>query len=163
MGEDAQRKSNKNAIIMIAAVVIIIAIVIGGAVFLKLNKSSQTVVETPADTNSSASGEPNPSAMTGTYKDGKYSANGEYSYHSGIESIGVTLSLKNGVIDSVEVQELAKAPISKKMQDDFAANYKSLVVGKNIDEVNLGKVSGSSLTPKGFNAAIELIKTQAKS
>jgi hypothetical protein len=37
-----------------------------------------------------------------------------------------------------------------------------MVVGKNIDEVNLGKVSGSSLTPIGFNNAIEDIRSQAK-
>lgn len=163
MEEETQGKSNKNTIIMIAAVVIIVALVIGGAAFLKLNKTDKTVVETPAKNNSAANGEPSTEAATGAYKDGEYSATGTYSYHSGTESVGVTLTLKDGVIESVEVKQLAKAPTSKMMQADFAANYKPQVVGKNIDEVNLVKVSGSSLTPKGFNDALEQIKAQAKS
>lgn len=160
MEEQTNTKSNKNTIIMIVAVVIIITLVVGGAAVLKMNNKEQAVVETPADNTSGADAAPEAAV---TYKDGEYSAQGTYSYHSGTESIGVTLTLKDGVIEDVEVEEMAKAPTSKEMQADFAANYKSEVVGKNIDEVNLGKVSGSSLTPKGFNDAIEQIKTQAKS
>lgn len=52
--------------------------------------------------------------------------------------------------------------MSARFQDLFAQNYKPLVIGKNIDEVQLGKVSGSSLTPMGFNDALAKIKTQAQ-
>ena len=38
-----------------------------------------------------------------------------------------------------------------------------MVVGKNIDEVAITKVAGSSLTPKGFTDALEKIKADAKS
>ncbi len=159
MEEEGQKSGNKNMIIMIAAVVIIIALVVGGAVVLKMNNKEQATVQAPANSDSAAQ----PSAAGSTYKDGEYSAQGTYSYHSGTESIGVTLTLKDGVVESVEVEEMAKAPTSKVMQADFAANYKSEVVGKNIDEINLGKISGSSLTPKGFNDALSQIKAQAKS
>ncbi len=37
-----------------------------------------------------------------------------------------------------------------------------VVVGKKIDEVQLTKVAGSSLTPKGFMDALEKVKTEAK-
>ena len=37
----------------------------------------------------------------------------------------------------------------------------SLIVGKDIDEVSLDKVAGSSLTSGGFNAAVESIKSDA--
>lgn len=96
-----------------------------------------------------------------SYNDGSYTATGTYSYHSGTESIEVTLTLESGVITEAQVVSQAVAPTSKTMQADFIANYESEVIGKNIDEVNVGKVSGSSLTGIGFNAAVEDIKTQA--
>ena len=65
------------------------------------------------------------------------------------------------MITGSEVEVKATRPISKTRQTDFAANYKSFVEGKNIDEVSLTKVSGSSLSPKGFNDAVEQIKEQA--
>ena len=48
-------------------------------------------------------------------------------------------------------------------QDDFVGGYKSQVVGKSIAEIQLGKVSGSSLTSRGFNEALDQIRNQAKS
>jgi hypothetical protein len=38
-----------------------------------------------------------------------------------------------------------------------------MVVGKNISELQLTKVSGSSLTPQGFMDALEKIKAEAQS
>lgn len=52
--------------------------------------------------------------------------------------------------------------MAKKFQEDFAGGIKAVVVGKNLDELNVSKVSGSSLTGAGFNQALEAIKTQAK-
>jgi len=37
------------------------------------------------------------------------------------------------------------------------------VIGKNIADVQLSRVSGSSLTPEGFNNALATIKSQAQS
>lgn len=154
MEEEVKSKSNKNMIIMVAAVIIIVVAVIGGALFVKGNSSSeeQAVVENPD--NEGVTEEL-------VYADGKYSAEGAYDYHSGSEKINVTVTLKDGIVDDVDVENMAVSPTSKQIQDDFIANYKEMVVGKNIDEVELGKVSGSSLTPLGFNAAIEKIRAQA--
>lgn len=162
MEEETQKTGmNKNMIMVgIAVVVIIAAVAIGGFVLSK-NKE-QAVVETPQDTTGSMQETSEQGSVTGNYKDGTYEAVGEYSYHSGTESIDVTVTLKGGVIEDVDVVAQAKAPISKEKQEDFIANYKEQVVGKNIDEVKLGKISGSSLTPIGFNAALEEIKAQAQ-
>lgn len=160
--------------IMIAAVVaVIIIIAAAGGYFLTKNKSTQTVeTQVPGDSMNSATDETaqptqeptsSGSGKTQSYKDGSYSATGTYSYHSGTEQVGVKLTLKNGVITDVTVTPMAKAPTSKAMQADFAANYKPMVVGKDIDKLSLGKVSGSSLTPKGFNDALDQIKSQAAS
>lgn len=96
------------------------------------------------------------------YVDGEYEQTGVYTSPGGAEELGVKLTLKDDVIENVEVEVKATLPVSKKLQEDFAANYKDQVVGKKIDEVKLDKISGASLTPKGFNDAIEKIKEQAQ-
>lgn len=98
-----------------------------------------------------------------SYKDGTYTMNGSYFSPGGEESVGVTVTLKNGIITDSLVQVLATRPISIKLQGVFTVNYKPLVIGKSINDVVLDKVSGSSLTPKGWNDAIAKIKAQAKS
>jgi len=51
---------------------------------------------------------------------------------------------------------------SQHYQSRFLSGYKQYVVGKNISSVNLTNVSGSSLTPIGFDNALTQIKAQAK-
>ncbi|NED66077.1 calcium-binding protein, partial [Streptomyces sp. SID10244] len=51
---------------------------------------------------------------------------------------------------------------SKEFQGKFASGVDALVVGKNIDDLDVHKVSGSSLTSTGFNDAIDQIKTEAQ-
>ena len=103
-----------------------------------------------------------PVASTDVYKDGTYSATGNYVSPGGAESIRVTLTLKDDVIVDITTVSNAFRPESKIYQGKFISGYKTLVVGKKIDEVELTKVSGSSLTPKGFRDALAQIKTQAK-
>ena len=55
-----------------------------------------------------------------------------------------------------------KKDVGLKGETIVSNNVKTLVVGKKITDVKLDKVSGSSLTPKGFNDALEQIKTLAK-
>jgi uncharacterized protein with FMN-binding domain len=106
---------------------------------------------------------PGTSSMNSSYKDGVYTTVGDYRSPAGPEAITVKLTLKDGkIVDSVVTGE-SNESVSQKFMDGFAQNHKALVVGKSIDEVKLGVVSGSSLTPKGFNAAVEQIKKEAKS
>lgn len=101
--------------------------------------------------------------MKSQYKNGSYEAIGNYTSPGGVEEIDVALTLTDGVINDITVTPKATRPTSKIKQADFAANYKVMVMGKSIDEVTLTKVSGSSLTPKGFNDALDKIKKQAQS
>ena len=103
-----------------------------------------------------------PVASTNVYKDGTYSATGNYVSPGGAESIGVTLTLKDDVIVDITTVSNAFRPETKIYQGKFISGYKTLVVGKKIDEVALTKVSGSSLTPKGFRDALAQIKVEAK-
>ncbi len=101
-------------------------------------------------------------AVRVNYKDGTYSATGSYSSPAGAEEIDVSLTLKSNIITDATVTPKATARRSVMMQNDFASNYKPYVVGKDINDIKLTKVSGSSLTPAGFDDAIAKIEAQAK-
>ena len=73
----------------------------------------------------------------------------------------MSVTLVDGVITAVTVTPRATDPTSLDYQTRFAQAIPALVVGRNIDEVNLSKVAGSSGTPDGFNAAIQRIKAEA--
>ena len=53
-------------------------------------------------------------------------------------------------------------PNTRKFQGEFAGGIAGQIVGKNIDELNVSKVAGSSLTSGGFNQALEKIKAEAQ-
>jgi uncharacterized protein with FMN-binding domain len=95
------------------------------------------------------------------YKDGTYSATGTYASPGGQEEIGVQLTIKNNTVTDSTLTEYADGE-SRQYQDMFASGYKSLVIGKKLDDVNLTVVSGSSLTSSGFNQAVSSIKSEAK-
>ena len=97
-----------------------------------------------------------------SYKDGTYTATGAYMSPGGEDQVTVTLTLAHDVITSVNVTPGAQDRTSQRYQDRFISGYKQYVVGKNIASVNVGVVSGSSLTPIGFNDALTQIKAQAK-
>lgn len=100
--------------------------------------------------------------MMKNYRDGIYEVIGNYVSPGGDETIKVKVTLKDNVIADADVTPEATRPMSVKFQEKFVEGYKKKVVGKNINKVRLNKVSGSSLTPKGFNNAIEKIKVEAE-
>jgi uncharacterized protein with FMN-binding domain len=93
------------------------------------------------------------------YKDGEYSAIGEYGNLP--SSITVTVILEDDVITNVNVIPHATNETSLELQERFAGAVPKVVLGKRIDEVKVGRIAGSSSTPDGFNNAIEQIKEQA--
>lgn len=98
-----------------------------------------------------------------TYKDGTYSENAAYTSPAGQESIGVTLTLKDGVVSGVSISKFATNETSIVYQGLFADGISSVVVGKSIDSLgSIGAVNGSSLTPIGFNTAVDSILSQAQ-
>lgn len=96
------------------------------------------------------------------YFDGVYESNGAYQSPAGEESIDVDITLKDDVVESLLVTPNASNEVSQKMQALFVEGINVLVVGKKIDELGeMAQVNGSSLTPKGFLAAVESIKKEA--
>ena len=95
------------------------------------------------------------------YKDGTYTADGSYQAPSGTESITVELTLADDKITDITVTPHATDPTAKQHQGEFVGGIADQVVGKDIDTLNVTKVSGSSLTSGGFKIAIAAIKEQA--
>ena len=115
-----------------------------------------------ATTTTSGGGSAAVTQTNATFADGTYTAVGDYTAPSGAEHINVTLTLKDNVVVDSTVTAATTQAISLKLQNDFIANYKTMVVGKKISDIKLGKVSGSSLTPIGFNNAVDKIEAEAK-
>ncbi|MEU2266662.1 hypothetical protein ABZ568_09535 [Streptomyces olindensis] len=113
-----------------------------------------------ADTQrATASSSPSASARNSGYADGTYRATGWY---GGLpSSIDVTVTLDDDVITDVEVTPNATVPTSLDYQERFAEAVPDVVVGRNIDEVRVSRLAGSSGTPDGFNDALDRIKAQA--
>lgn len=96
------------------------------------------------------------------YKDGTYSAEGNYVSPNGTETVGVQLTLAAGKVTDVRITQHPSNPNTRKFQGEFAGGIAAQVVGRNIDELKVSKVAGSSLTSGGFNQALEKIKSEAQ-
>lgn len=101
------------------------------------------------------------SGAAGGYVDGTYTASGDYQAPSGTETVEVTVTLADGVITEVTAVGDATDPQAQGYQGQFAAGIGAIVVGKSIDDIQVDKVGGSSLTSGGFTSAIDAIKADA--
>lgn len=102
------------------------------------------------------------SSTTAGYKDGSYSADGSYISPNGQETVGVELTLSGGTVSAVNITVHPSNPNTRKFQTEFKDGIAAQIVGKKLDELNVSKVAGSSLTSGGFKQAVEQIKSQAK-
>lgn len=99
-------------------------------------------------------------APGGDYADGTYEATGTYSNPGGTSEVSVELTLAGNEVTDVTVTPMASGT-SRQFQDQFAGGIADEVVGVNIDDLDVGRVAGSSLTAGGFNEAVEQIKADA--
>ena len=143
-------------------VIVLVGIVATAVIVINMDKGTDTETTQTTETTPVSDANTDTDAVTSSYKDGTYSATGSYSSPGGRESIKLTVTIKDGVIVSTRLDEKASNGEAKEYQDDFDNGHKTLVVGKNIDEVSLSRVAGSSLTSNGFNDALDEIKSDAK-
>lgn len=173
---DDQPQGNKRILITFLAVTIIAVVVIAGVMMAQSDKKADETADT-TDTVTTSSSEgtvesvapsttseatTDTTAGSSAYKDGEYTATGSYSSPGGTERITISVTLDDGVVTATSATSGATDRDSKEYQSQFIANYKTSVVGKAIESISLNRVSGSSLTSQGFNAALDKIKTQAK-
>ncbi|WP_332663510.1 FMN-binding protein [Aeromicrobium sp.] len=136
-----------------ASVMLLTAACGGGSDDASSDKSSSS---------SSASSDDTSDASAATYKDGDYEAEGTYSNPSGESKVEVEVTLADNKISEITVTPMAQNATSKQFQEKFAGGISGEVVGKSLDELDVSKVAGSSLTSSGFNAAIDDIKADAQ-
>jgi hypothetical protein len=142
-----ERQSKTKLIATILTIVVVAGLVLVIDNLKSKNTSTAQVSTAPAAT-STQSTETTPSS--------------DYFVPHGNESIKVSLTLKDGVVTSSNVQNSEGDPDSARFQEDFASSYKSFVVGKKISDVRLGAIAGASDTAQGFNDALEQITSQAQ-
>lgn len=155
------RKESGNVSGVIIGVIVVVAV--GLIAFLSGKKKDVIAPVVPETTSETET--PNvamPQEVSSMYKDGVYSATGKYTSPFGIDQVGVKVTLANDIVTDVSLTTFPSNPKTEKFQGMFATEYKQYVIGKNISEIKLGKVSGSSLTGAGFNDALEKIKLQSK-
>lgn len=166
-----QQKSSNGMVWGVVGAVVLVAAVYGFYSYSGKGKDSVNQVVNNQVVNNTVTGTtvttPTPTATPtavvklNMFKDGTYSSNGKYNSPAGPEEIGVTVSVKGDVITDATVKVLATNPASKNWQTKVSEGIKSVVVGKKLTDVVLDKVSGSSLTPKGWNDAVAKIQKQA--
>lgn len=124
--------------------------------------AAETPAAAPTTGTSSTSMATTGSGGASAYKDGTYSADGNYVSPNGTETVGVELTLAAGKVTDVQITTHPSNPNTRKFQGEFAGGIAGQIVGKDIDSLNVSKVAGSSLTSGGFNDAVEQIKSEAK-
>lgn len=117
---------------------------------------------TPASSSPAGSGQSGSTSSATSYKDGSYSADGTYTSPNGQETVGVELTLSGDTVSAVNITVHPSSPNTKKFQTEFKDGIAAQIVGKKLDDLNVSKVAGSSLTSGGFRQAVEQIKSQAK-
>ena len=110
---------------------------------------------------SAGAGAPAAPVTHADYTDGQYTESGSYQAPNGTETVAVTITLAANTVTAVTVVGEAQNPNSQRYQEMFASGIGATVVGKNIDELAVDKVAGSSLTSGGFNDALAAIKADA--
>jgi hypothetical protein len=127
--------------------------------------STAASAETSSGTSATGGSSSGSSATTtsGNYKDGSYTEQGTYASPGGQEVISVALTLKSNIVTAVTVKTVKADPTATTYEAMFESGIGAVVVGKNINTLNVSRVSGSSLTSMGFNDALTKIKADAKS
>lgn len=86
-----------------------------------------------------------------------YSTSVSYEVPNGTQSMSVTLILENGIIISANTTHSMTGK-SASYQKNFQSSYQNQVIGKNINNINLSRVGGASITTNAFNQAIYSIR-----
>jgi uncharacterized protein with FMN-binding domain len=104
---------------------------------------------------------PGGSSAAADLKDGSYTATGHYQSPAGDSMVAVTVTLKSGTITAVKVIPKTANPTAQQYESQFASGVGAVAVGKKIAGLQVGAVSGSSLTSQGFEKALAQIRTEA--
>jgi uncharacterized protein with FMN-binding domain len=116
---------------------------------------------TGCSTAATEAGAPAAASVNASYTDGTYTADGAYQSPNGGEKITVVVSLRDDVVTDVEIVTNPANPTTANYQGQFSDGIGALVVGEDIDALDVTVVAGSSLTSQGFREALTVIKADA--
>ncbi|KQO99493.1 hypothetical protein [Leifsonia sp. Leaf264] len=122
---------------------------------------AESTAPTSPSTGTDSTGTDGAEASSSSYTDGEYTETGDYTTPGGQEDVTVTITLADDIVTAVEVTGSATSGNSKQYQSAFISGIAAEVVGKDIDDLDVSKVAGSSLTSSGFNAALDAIRSDA--
>jgi uncharacterized protein with FMN-binding domain len=144
--------------------IVVATVILGGAVIAadKLKTKSVTAANTEIPTTPTDTPAATATPSSSGYKDGSYSATATYRVPHGSESIGVTLTVKNGNVTGSSLQQSMSDRESQRYQEDFAAEYQAYVVGQKLSSLNVPVVAGASDTSDAFNQAANQITQKAQ-
>lgn len=122
--------------------------------------SADTTIDTPAvDANVSNTVTTAPATM---YADGSYAEMATYVNPVGVEhEITVELTLKNDVVTAADVLYNGETTPTDPNHKRFDDAYQAEVVGKALEDIDLSRTGGASLTTGAFNVALAEIKADA--
>lgn len=126
------------------------------------SEAQEVTQDSASDDASMGDGEAGGGMMAAAYVDGAYEATGGYQSPGGPETVAVSVTLTDGVISAVEVTPQPTNSTTERYQGMFAGGIGQEVVGKSLDEADVSRVAGSSLTSGGFAQALESIRQDAK-
>ncbi len=130
------------------------------------NSENATSTSTPnnkATANNQLSSTQSSSTSNSAYKDGQYTTSVSYQVPKHNNTISITVTLSNDTITNVSAKNSYSDRESSEYIDDFMSNLSSAIVSKKIDNAQLSKLAGASLTTEAYNNAITQIANQAKS
>ncbi|MFZ2025949.1 MAG: FMN-binding protein [Microgenomates group bacterium] len=103
--------------------------------------------------------QPAPSSIpvTATYR--QFQESISYYVKRRAESMTVQIYLEGQIVKDLQLNQVASNGESQQYQDAFAAEIKTLVVGKNINELQIDRIAGASYTSNAFMEALTKIKS----
>lgn len=117
---------------------------------------------------SCASGNPEPAGPASdheteapdvTYRDGEYTATGWYGSLPSYQN--VTIRLRDGRVEDVQITTPAEDPTSLEHQQRFADALPAAIVGRSIDTLRIDRLAGASGCSEGFMNALASIRRDA--
>ncbi len=155
--------NDRHRLIRLAGMAVIVGLLVVALVVFAVSNNSAKTADKPAPAPAAAgTTTETTSTAASTYRNGTYRDTGAYRSPGGSQKVNVELILVGDVVSGVVVTEAAVDDQSSEFQEMFIGGIKAQVVGKPLDEVDVSRGSGASLTSKGFNDALDKIKAQAK-
>lgn len=128
-----------------------------GATTSASDANSTTSTSTDKSTSSNST-----STTSSSYKDGTYSASIDYSVPHGTNSLTAKLTIKDGTVTAVNVDNDYSDNESGMYIDSFENAIQGAVVGQDVGSLSLSRLAGASLTTQAFNNALTTIRNDAK-